>query len=359
MISMVYGVSGTKAEIVVVAFDDVKCTLTERHRLPLGVGAQAICFGPDDRHVYVACGHVLDNGEPNGLRFAVRNDGTLDPGEPLSFAHGYSYLSLDRTGRFLLGASYATGHIDVYDLTHDAWPSLVSSRGDRPTEAHAVALSPDNRFAYVPFVKSNNALLQYAFDAGSGTLSPLVPFEAEVHDDMGPRHPAFHPTGPYVYFSNEQQLGVSVYRTTRTGQLELLQVCAANTTEREKGLDASAIVITPDGRYVFAAVRGFGRDFNAVIGYAVKDDGTVTPIGETPTDTIPWIIRLGPDARHLLVSAAQGETLTAYRIEEDGALTHQGSLRWGEDFWDMAVPAVDRGVFSPISTGTGVHDQDH
>jgi 6-phosphogluconolactonase len=340
MISMIYGVSGTEEEIAVVAFDDVQLTMTKRQSLPLGFGAQAICFAPDNRHLYVACGHVSESGEPNGRRFAVSNDGTIDPGEPLSFAHGYSYLSQDRTGRFLLGVSYVTGHIDVYELTHDAWPRLVSSRGDRPTEAHAVALSPDNRFAYVPFVKSNNALLQYAFDARNGTMTPLDPLEAEVRDDIGPRHPVFHPTGPYVYFSNEQQLGVSVYRTTQSGQLELLQVCPANATEPEKGLDGSAIVITPDGRFVFAAVRGFGRDYNAVIGYEVLDDGTVTPIGETPTDAIPWIIRLGPDARHLLVSAARGETLTAYRIEEDGALTRQGALRWGEDFWDMAVHAI-------------------
>ncbi len=341
MINMVYGVSGTEEEIAVVAFDDEQRTLTERQRLPLGFGAQAICFGPDEHHLYVACGQLLENGEPNGLRFAVRKDGTLDAGEPLSFAHGYSYLSLDRSGRYLLGASYATGQIDVYDLTPDASPSLVCSRADRPNEAHAVALSPDNRFGYVPFVKSNNALMQYAFDTGSGTMTPLDPLEAEVHDAMGPRHPAFHPTEPYVYFSNEQQLGVSVYRSTQSGQLELLQVCPANATEPEERLAGSAIVITPDGRYVFAAVRGFDRDYNAIIGYAVQDDGTVTPIGETPTDAIPWIMRLSPDARHLLVSAATGETLTAYRIEEGGTLTVQVAFRWGKDFWDMAIAATD------------------
>jgi 6-phosphogluconolactonase (cycloisomerase 2 family) len=53
------------------------------------------------------------------------------------------------------------------------------------------------------------------------SVEPLEPFDAKPPHMFGPRHIAYHPDLPYVYFSNEQQLGVSAYRIEKTVSLWL------------------------------------------------------------------------------------------------------------------------------------------
>jgi 6-phosphogluconolactonase (cycloisomerase 2 family) len=119
--------------------------------------------------------------------------------------------------------------------------------------------------------------------------------------------------------------------------LTLLQVCSANGIEPEKGLDASGIAITPDGKFVFAAVRGFGRPVDLIVHYQVLSDGQLKPIGQTPTGSIPWVISLDTTGKYLLVSAAKGGTLTAYRITSTGSLEKGASIVWGQQYRDMTV----------------------
>ena len=79
-------------------------------------------------------------------------------------------------------------------------------------KADAIQLSRANRFGYVPCVKERNGLFQYRFDANSGMLVPLAQAEAKLPDRIGTRHVAYHPTKPYVFFSNLQHLGASFFR---------------------------------------------------------------------------------------------------------------------------------------------------
>ncbi|NNM30115.1 MAG: beta-propeller fold lactonase family protein, partial [Akkermansiaceae bacterium] len=86
----------------------------------------------------------------------------------------YSYLSLDREERFLLACNYGEGVVDVFRLREDgAREELAASLQEGRKSAHCVLVSPDNRFLYIPYVKENNALYQYSFDAASGEVKPL------------------------------------------------------------------------------------------------------------------------------------------------------------------------------------------
>jgi 6-phosphogluconolactonase len=334
------GISGTLQELVVAHFDARKgeAAFSESQRLPLGFVAEAITYSPRHRKVYVASHADVTNDVPNGLVFSVDEKGVLTEETSLSFTHGYSFLELDRSGSYLMGASYVTGFVDVYALGEKGIPVEVYTGDQNRIHAHAIATTPDNRFAYVPYVKKSNALYQYAFDAKTGKLSALEPAQARVGDPAGPRHMAFHPSKPFVYFSNEQQLGVSVYQRDDQGRLELVQICAALELTMTKGVDASGIVITPDGKFVLCAVRGFvDATHDMIVSYKVLENGHLEALGRTPTDPVPWVLSLTPNGKVLLVSAARGKTLTAFAIGSDGGLTRLASIEWGPEFWDMVA----------------------
>lgn len=312
--------------------------MTIMQRNNLGFPGRAIAYDSDHQMLYVVPNGKATGAGHHGLAFRVAADGKLTRKSKFKLAHGYDYLSIDLGGRYLLGASYFEGHVDVYAIDTVGLPSRrVATRYENRDKAHSIRTDPSHRFAYVPYVKDQNALYQYAFDAKSGKLAPLDPPQAKVAAGAGPRHIVFHPAKPYVYFSNEQQLGVSAYRVSDRGTLELVQVCDALDTKPAKGIAASDIVITPDGRFIYASVRGFTMKPNAVFCYEVLDGGRLKALGKTETDDIPWALGMAPNGRTLFVSATRGGTLTAYAIDAKGELEETASLDWGRDFRDLVV----------------------
>jgi 6-phosphogluconolactonase len=253
--------------------------------------------------------------------------------------HGSAYLSTDRGGRFLLSADYGGGAVDVYALNEAGAPGArVAGLNEGRKHAHGVLPSPDNRFVYIPYVKDTNALFQYRFDAATGRLTPLEPKDASPPAGTGPRHLAYHPKLPIVYFSNEQHVGVSVYDRAESGQLTIRQVCDAMPTgESKEGISSSDIVITPDGRFLFAGIRGHSRAYDWVARYRIEKNGEVALLGLTPADKIPWGFALSPDGAFLVVSAFDGATLTAYRIGEAGELDKLATLACDKNISDVVT----------------------
>ncbi len=316
-------------------------TLGVAEKIDLGFPGSTIAAHPGKPLLYLAAPFGDENGNP-GTTIELDDSGRFLRQHRVDHPNGYAYLSLDRANRFLLGSNYRGGQVDVIALDENGFPGKrVAGLDEGRKNAHCVLTSPDNRFVYVPYVKDTNELYQYRFDPETGALTPLDPRSAGPPAGTGPRHLAYHPTLPIVYFSNEQHLGISVYEKEDSGQLRLRQVCDAVGEEEPKdGVSSSDIAITPDGRFLFAGIRGHERDFDWVSRYRIEPDGTVELLGLTPADKIPWGFTLSPDGRHLLVSAHTGATLTAYLIGGDGGLTKVASLAWDPEITDL----VTRGI---------------
>ena len=331
---MIYGVSIGEEKAVVVKFHekDGKPILEVVQSEPLGAPAGSIIHHPDHNLLYIGA------KDGRGFVYAVNDDGKIEKVREMPFKSGYCFLSLDRSGRYLLGSSYESGNLDVYRLDAKGLPKkLVDSRNEKKTMAHSVGVSSDNRSVYVPYVKKENALYQYRFDPETGKLRSGAPANIEIPDAVGPRHLAFHPTKPYVYFSNEQQLGVSAYKIGPRGGLQRLQICAALETPPAEGMAASDIAITPDGRFLYVGVRGFGKPLNAVFGYAIGEGGRLESLGMTATDSIPWALGMSPHGDHLFVTSSKQGSLAAYAIDNKGGLKKEASVKIGERFWDILV----------------------
>lgn len=333
---IIFGSSVAEQSVAVVRFNSDDMSLRLAQRVPLGFVGRALAYSPKTRRLYVS-----PNGkatEHHGAVFEVADDGRVTKVQSFPQAHGYDYLSFSPDERFLLGVSYFEGHVDVYAVDEDgAVGEIVCSVHEGRDKAHSVLVTPSNRFAYVPYVKDQNGLYQYSFDKSSGKLERLEPAEVDLPANIGPRHMVFHPRRRFVFFSNEQQLGVTSYRAAANGKLELIQVCEPLDFQPEEGLAASDIVITPNGRNLYVGVRGFGKELNAVFHYRVNRDGKLQAIAKTATDKIPWALAMAPDGKTLFVSATEGKSLTAFAVEEDGQLAQVARLAWGGDFRDLHI----------------------
>lgn len=329
----VYAPSRTSGKLLIVeatpgADDRLALKLVEE--VKLGCPVATIAKHPTEPMLYMA---PVFGEEGKGAVVSLQASGLYQKHSEALFSHPCAYLSLDRTHRFLFGVDYGKGFVDVYAL--DAAGALgqrVAALNEGIRNAHCLITTPDNQFAYVTYVKETNAIHQYRFDAASGQLTALEPINANPPEGTGPRHMAYHPSKPIVYFSDEQHLGVSAYNIEKSGALKLRQVCDAfGKNESKEGVSASDILLTPDARFLFVGIRGHTRPFDWISRYRVKGDGELEFLGLTPADKIPWGFTFSPDGSYLLVTAFEGATLTAFKISETGDLTKAGSVAWEKD----------------------------
>ncbi len=336
----IYAPSRTTGKLLIVRATptDERLSLKLTKQVELGFTAATITAHPEKPILYVAAATGKEGSTP-GAVISLDGDGSYLRHQSLTLSHGYSYLSLDRANRFLLGSNYFDGHVDVYALDKLGMPGKrVSALNEGRRNAHCVLPSPDNRFVYIPYVKETNAIFQYRFDPETGQLAALEPKDANPPAGTGPRHMAYHPKKPIVYFSNEQHLGVSVYDIQKSGRLKVRQICnAVDEDEPKQGVSSSDILVTPDGRFLFAGIRGHQRKFDWISRYRIKPDGELELLGLTPADKIPWGLTLSPCGRYLLATAYQGATLTAFRIGDGGELTKVASLKWDKNISDLVA----------------------
>jgi 6-phosphogluconolactonase (cycloisomerase 2 family) len=310
--------------------------------LALGFAANEATAHPDGLHLIV--GGTAESGAV-AATIELMADGSLRQTAESPVGEAGGYISVDRTGRYYLSTHYRSALVATHALGDGAvvGPVVTSTRTPN-LEAHCIVTTPDNRFVYVPCVKTNNAIFQYAFDESTGELSALEPFDAKPPAMFGPRHVVYHPDLPLAYFSNEQQLGVSVYTIAKDGQLSALQhattVPRRAPFDREKrALSASSIVLSPDASRLFVAMRDFTGDDDSVFTFRVEADGRLTLLSRTLVGDVPVRLLMSPLGSHLLISESGESRLSAYSVGDNGALTRAASIDLPAGSRDMIVLA--------------------
>ena len=167
--------------------------LTPKGEVPVSGGPSPLTMSPDRKVLYV--GHRT---VPAISSFRIDPDtGGLTQSGTVSPEAAPTFLSTDRTGRFVLSAYYQGARAAVHPIGFDG------SVGGPPIEwletatgAHAMQTDPSNTFAFVPHIAGNgpNAIFQFRFDEHTGHLTPNSPPRVEPEEHLGPRHYCFHPT---------------------------------------------------------------------------------------------------------------------------------------------------------------------
>jgi 6-phosphogluconolactonase len=270
-----------------------------------------------------------------------RESGSLTPLGKAHLAHSLPYIVFDRTGRYLLGASYGGNLVSVNPVGSDG--RLGDPMQVIPTarNAHAIIAERTNRYVFVPHLGTDQ-VFQFRFDEKSGRLSANTPPVLQLAKASGPRHLVQSPDGRFIYLLNELTATVTTLALDpNTGLLSELCIASSlpadielgpgaprpNDRDKEKDLWASDIHVTPDGRFVYAAERT-----SSTINLLRADsDGRLTHLASTPTEKQPRGFRLDPTGLVMIVTGEKSDTISSYAIDpQTGALKLVGKYPTGK-----------------------------
>jgi len=296
-------------------------------RVPAAKAVMPMAVSPNRRLLYAA-----SRSKPYTVHvYSIDpGSGALKPLSTASLAETFPYISLDRTGRFLFGASYGAHLVSVSAVGGDgrvlAEPLQVIPVG---RNAHSILADASNRFVYVPNLGTDQ-IFQFVFDEKSGRLASNTPAVAQMKPGTGPRHFVFSPDNKFVYLLSELLATVhTLSLDPRTGLLteassasalppdSRLQPGAPRPHSRNTDNDiwAADIHMTPNGKFLYASER----TSSTLAAFSVDAaSGKLTYLSSTPTEKQPRGFAIDPMGRFLVASGEKSETISVYAIDPAG-----------------------------------------
>jgi 6-phosphogluconolactonase len=246
-----------------------------------------------------------------------------------------AFVGTDRSGRWLLSASYAAGKIVVHRL--EAGGMIQTPPVDTVTTtktAHCTATDPANRFVFVPHV-APNAVYQFRLDAKTGKLTDAGK-AAGGTPKAGPRHLAFHPKLSMAFSSDEQGSSITAYRFDAESGLTPVQTLSTLPADFSGKNTTAEVKVHPSGKFAWVSNRGH----DSLAGFAIDPaSGKLTSLGQTPTEKTPRSFDIDPDGRFVLGAGEGSGKLAVYRVEAStGALTRLHTQDVGKSLtWVLMV----------------------
>jgi 6-phosphogluconolactonase len=250
------------------------------------------------------------------------------------------YITIDKTGKYVLVANYTGGSVAVFPVLEDGRLGEASAfiqhtgHGADPERqegphAHSIDLSADERFAIVDDLGLDETLV-YRFDRAKGSLSlndpQIYTTLAKADPGAGPRHFAFNPNGKFGYVVNEIQSTVSVFSYDGSaGVLRRLQTISTYPKDFTAHNDDAEIQVHPSGKFLYASNRG--HDSIAV--FAIDPDkGTLTLIEYASTKgQTPRSFEIAPGGSLLFAANEKSNNIVVFSIDgKTGRLTPTGKV---------------------------------
>jgi 6-phosphogluconolactonase len=240
-----------------------------------------------------------------------------------------AYIITDRSGRFLLAASYPGNKLTINPI--DDKGQIVEKTTQiipNKPKSHCILVDQTNKYCYATSLGSD-IVMEWKFDPATGTLSPNGPGEVHTKPGAGPRHMALHPNRRFLYLITETTDTIGAYAIDpTTGLLTELQFVDALPEGFKEQPAAADLHVTPDGRFLY----GSERKTSTLAGYRIDPEkGTLSPIGHFPTEKTPRGFNIDPRGRFLLSVGLDSNAMTVYRIDpQSGALTSLKHYPMGE-----------------------------
>lgn len=261
------------------------------------------------------------------------------------------YVSLDRTGKFLLVANYTGGSVATFPVAPDGRlgpaSAFVQHTGSGPNKerqegphAHYIEASSDNRFVFVVDLGLDEVVI-YRFNSATGALTPSDPPYAKLPPGSGPRHLAFSPNRKFAYVLSEVKSTVTAFAfDSKTAAFTTLQTLSTLPKDFTAPNDTAEIVVHPSGKFLYASNRGH----DSIVVFAIDTaKGTLTPAGDFSTQgKTPRNFALDPSGNFLLAANQESNNIVVFRINlSTGALAATGQ--------PASVPAPVDIVFTPAN----------
>ena len=334
--------SGSSTGIYVYRFDEETGT-AEYISTTDAVNPSYLAISADERFVYSVGENSRDNATVYAFSFD-KKDGKLNLLN-VQQTNGASpcYVSVDRTGSFVVTANYSGSSVSVLPLAADGTLQPVvklfefegsgpnANRQQRP-HLHCAVFSPDQKYLYAADLGSDK-LHKFATSVASPFLATGNPEAYNLEAGSGPRHLTFHPNGRFVYLINELSGKVTVFNYT-DGNLEAVQYIASDISPGVDNKGSADIHVSPDGKFLYASNRA--NTNNLAIFSINAYDGRLTLVGHQPTGRHPRNFIITPNGKFLLVACQNSNLIQVFAIDKNtGLLTEDTSKQ---------ITAIDRPV---------------
>lgn len=245
------------------------------------------------------------------------------------------HVTVSGDGRHLIVSNYSGGNVSVFPIRPDGGigelAQLIRYTGSGPDadrqgapHVHSAFFSPDEAHVLVQDLGTDR-INAYTYHK-ENTDRVLIETEqayASAIPGGGPRHLAFARDGKYVYLVQEMAATVLVL-AFEDGVLRPIQEVEINEEGFSGAEGASHILVSPDGKFVYAANRG---DANTLAIYkADQSTGKLEKIGnQSVLGKGPRNFNISPDGKLLLVANQQTDEVVIFsRDTETGLLTDTG-----------------------------------
>jgi 6-phosphogluconolactonase len=323
--------------IYVCEFDSANGTLTPPELAAVTANPSFLAVAPDRHFLYAINETDHFNGQPTGgvsaFSIAPATGKLTLLNQVSSLAPGPAYITLDRSGHFVLVANYDEGSVAVYRIQPDGrigdstafvrhYGSSVDPDRQKGPHAHSIAMSPDNRLAIVADLGLDE-LLVYPFDAAQGTLgSPRV---IKTDPGVGPRHLTLAASGKFIYVINEMKSSLTVYSyDASNGAMAPLQKISTLPSSFHGENTAAEVALDASGKFLYASNRG---DDNSIAVFRVDQaKGTLILVEFVPTGgKTPRNFAIDPSGEWLLAANQDSNSVVTFRINpKTGRLTPAG-----------------------------------
>lgn len=324
--TFVYVSNADSREIYVLELNEKNGSLKIVDKVAVQGMVMPLAMSPDQKFLYAAL-----RSEPYSVSsFSINQaTGKLTPIKTTPLADNMAYISTDRTGRFLFGASYTGNKISVNAINSGGevapTPLQVIPTGKN---AHCILTDLSNKFLFASNL-GDDRLLQYRFDSSNGNLTPNTPEFLETKKGGGPRHFVFHPNGRFMFGTNELDGTVNTYLLDPAGSLSLsdsISVIPAGSNAKPWTAD---LHLTPNGKYLYASER----TTNTIAAFRLDEkSGKLTLIGNYPTETQPRGFNIDPKGKYLLAAGQKSNAISIYEINaKTGVLVKKSQSAVGQN----------------------------
>ncbi|HEX5370855.1 MAG TPA: beta-propeller fold lactonase family protein [Dehalococcoidia bacterium] len=326
-------------DILVLRLDLTNGSLDQVQRLELtspgSLGPLAV--SPDRRFLYAA---QREAPYPVSCFTVDQLNGELTYMSRAPLPHSSPYIITDRSGRWLLAASYQGSVVSVSPISAQGFPQPPHQVIRSEPNAHSIQIDSANRHVLVPCL-GGDVVMQWTFDAVTGRLAANSPAAVKVAADAGPRHFVFHPNNRRVYLLNELNASIYVFDyDPASGTLSELSTISALPPDfagpafgmpgvsTNGGPKAADLHVSPDGRFLYASER----TSSTLAAFSIDlDSGRLEPIDHYATETTPRGFNIDPSGRYLLSVGQSSNHLTVYAIDqESGRLTEGQRFAMGQ-----------------------------
>jgi 6-phosphogluconolactonase len=261
-----------------------------------------------------------------------RKSGALKEIGRAELAESMPYIFADKTGNFLLSASYGANLVSVNPVGKDGKVGKPQQVIPTARNAHSIITDKTNKYAFVPHLGTDQ-IFQFKFDSKTGKLTANTPATVQIKQGAGPRHIIMSADNKFAYLLNELTAVVTTLSLdAKTGLLTQVSETSSLAPDSKlqpgagrpspgRNVDndiwASDLSLTPNGKFLYALERTGSQ-----IGTMSVDakTGKLTYVTSTPTEKQPRGFRIDPKGKHMVVTGEKSDTISVYEIGGDGGL---------------------------------------